>query len=125
LAPYISGRIDDDAVESKRVEYFRIAQADNQPRVRFRFAYAGTDSWYWGIDDFGIYGAGSSSQQINLTVSKTGNNVTVSWTGGDGQLQKTTALGSGNWQAVPVAAGTKTVTEPTEGAAAFYRVLAQ
>jgi hypothetical protein len=124
LAPYISGRIDDDPVESKRVEYFRVLQADNQARVRFRFAYAGSNSWYWGIDDFGIYGTGSSSQQINLTVSKSGSNVVVSWTGGEGVLQKTTALGSGNWQPVQVTAGTKTVTEPIEGTA-FYRVLAQ
>jgi hypothetical protein len=126
LAPYVSARVDDDPIESKRVEYFRIAQADNQSRVRFRFAYAGTDSWYWGIDDFGIYGAGGSSQgQITLTVSQIGNNVAVSWTGGDGQLQKTTALGSGTWQPVQVTAGTKTFTEPIQGGAAFYRVLAQ
>lgn len=55
LAPYISGRIDDNPVESKRVEVLRLPAADNQPTVRFRFVYAGTDSWYWGIDDFGLY----------------------------------------------------------------------
>jgi len=55
LAPYISARVDDDPVESKRVELFRLTAADNQPAVRFRFAHAGTDSWYFGIDDFGLY----------------------------------------------------------------------
>jgi hypothetical protein len=55
LAPYVSARIDDDPVESKRVELFRLAAADNQPAVRFRFAHAGADSWYFGIDDFGLY----------------------------------------------------------------------
>lgn len=55
LAPYISPRVDDDPVESKRVELFRLAAADNQAKVRFRFAHAGADSWYFGIDDFGIY----------------------------------------------------------------------
>src|SRR5882724_6468172 len=55
LAPYISARVNDDPVESKRVEYFRMPAADNQPAVRFRFAHAGTDSWYFGIDDFGLY----------------------------------------------------------------------
>jgi hypothetical protein len=55
LAPYISARVDDDPVESKRVEFFRLPAADNQANVRFRFAYAGTDSWYFGIDNFGIY----------------------------------------------------------------------
>jgi hypothetical protein len=55
LAPYISARVNDDPVESKRVELFRLPAADNQANVRFRFAYAGTDSWYFGIDNFGIY----------------------------------------------------------------------
>ena len=51
----ISARVDDNPVESKRVELFRLTAADNQPAVRFRFAHAGTDSWYFGIDDFGLY----------------------------------------------------------------------
>ena len=55
LAPFISARVNDDPVESKRVELFRLPAADNQATVRFRFAQAGTDSWYWGIDDFGLY----------------------------------------------------------------------
>lgn len=55
LAPFISARVNDDPVESKRVELFRLTAADNQPAVRLRFAHAGTDSWYWGIDEFGLY----------------------------------------------------------------------
>lgn len=55
LAPYISPRVNDDPVESKRIELFRLPAADNQAKVRFRFAHAGTDSWYFGIDDFGLY----------------------------------------------------------------------
>jgi len=55
LAPFISARVDDDPVGSKRVELFRLPRADNQSKVRFRFAHAGTDSWYFGIDDFGLY----------------------------------------------------------------------
>jgi hypothetical protein len=55
LGPYISGRINDDARESRRIERFRLNQADNKATVRFRFAYAGTSSWWWGIDDFGIF----------------------------------------------------------------------
>ncbi len=55
LGPYISGRINDDYIESKRVELFPIPQADNQKTVRFRFAQAGTGSWYFGVDNFGIY----------------------------------------------------------------------
>ena len=55
LGSYISPRVDDDAVESKRVEVFRLPAADNQPKVRLRFAHAGTDSWYFGIDNVGFY----------------------------------------------------------------------
>lgn len=55
LAPYISPRAQDVATESKRVEVFRLPLADNQSKVRFRFAHAGTDSWYFGFDNFGLY----------------------------------------------------------------------
>lgn len=55
LAPYISGRINDDTVESKRVEVFRLPAADNQSNVRFRLVQAGTASWYWAIDNWSLY----------------------------------------------------------------------
>ena len=55
LGQYISPRIDNDSVESKRVELFRLTQADNQAKVRLRFAQAGTGSWYFGVDDVGLY----------------------------------------------------------------------
>lgn len=60
LAPFISGRVNDDAVESKRVEAFRIPEADEKPDVQFRIVHAGTASWYWGIDNWGIYKTPSS-----------------------------------------------------------------
>jgi hypothetical protein len=55
LAPFISPRINDNPVESKRVEVLRLGQADNQPKVRLRFMQAGTGSWYFGIDNVGLY----------------------------------------------------------------------
>jgi hypothetical protein len=55
LAPFISPRVDDNPVESKRVEIFRLPVADNQAKVRLRFAHAGTDSWYFGLDNVGLY----------------------------------------------------------------------
>ncbi len=54
-AAFISPRADDDLVASKRVEAVRLAQADNHPAVRFRFAQAGSNSYYFGMDDFGLY----------------------------------------------------------------------
>ncbi|MDP6892435.1 MAG: hypothetical protein QF731_04590, partial [Verrucomicrobiota bacterium] len=61
LAPYISGRINDDQTGSKRYETFRLPEADGQENVRFRFAKSGTYSWYWGIDNFGLYSIAPSS----------------------------------------------------------------
>jgi Concanavalin A-like lectin/glucanases superfamily/Immunoglobulin domain len=55
LIPAIQGRVNDDPLNSKRIEVYRIPLADNCPHVRFRFGQAGTSSWYWGIDDFGLY----------------------------------------------------------------------
>lgn len=55
LGAYIAPRINDDPADGKRVELFRLPAADNQSKVRFRIAHAGTDSWYFGIDDFGVY----------------------------------------------------------------------
>jgi|GEM_PF-640769 len=55
LASFIEARVNDDPIESKRVEFRRIVGADGQKTVRFRFAQAGTGSWYFGIDNFGVY----------------------------------------------------------------------
>ncbi len=55
LGPYISGRINDDQWESKRIEMFRLPQADNQARVKLRFFQAGTASWFFGVDNVGLY----------------------------------------------------------------------
>lgn len=55
LEPYLSARVNDNQTTSMRVEVIRLAQADNQATVRFRFAHVGTASWYWGLDNFGLY----------------------------------------------------------------------
>ncbi len=64
-AVYIQGRINDDALDGKRIEFVRLPKADNQKKVRFRFFQAGTGSWYWGIDEFGIY----SLSEARITVA--------------------------------------------------------
>jgi hypothetical protein len=59
LGPYFSARLNDSPSDSKRVEIFRLPAADNQAKVRLRFAHAGTDSWYFGLDDIGFYSIGA------------------------------------------------------------------
>jgi hypothetical protein len=74
LAPFISPRVNDDRLESKRVELIRLTGADNQSRVSLRFTQTGTGSWYFGIDDVGLYSIVQVSpiidtQPISQTVS--------------------------------------------------------
>lgn len=85
LGPFISDRVNDDATESKRIERFRLTAADNQAKVRLRFAHAGTGSWYWGVDDVTLFSAEGpavpviTAQPQNVTVTA-GANVTLSVT---------------------------------------------
>jgi hypothetical protein len=68
LAPYIQPEPDDEASSvttsdgvshfawiGKSIEVIQLPAADGSPHVRFRFVYAGTCSWYWGVDEFGLY----------------------------------------------------------------------
>lgn len=95
LGPYISGRVNDDQVESKRVEMYRLDKADGQPKVRFRFAQAGTASWFFGIDELGLYEVVqalppkiteqpqsqvvSAGAQVTLKVAATGAGLNYQW----------------------------------------------
>lgn len=121
LAPYISPRADDNTAESKRVEILRLPQADNQPKVRLRFAHAGTDSWYFGVDDVGLYSV--PAPQITSIV-RSGGNVSISWAGAAGtKLQKSTSLTNPNWQDVPGSNGASNVIEPASDPGAYYRLV--
>lgn len=88
LGPFISGRVNDDAKESKRIERFRLTAADNKAKVRFRFAQTGTDSWFWGVDDFGLYSVPAAPTRtkpeapvITLPTSLTIFDTTLTFTG--------------------------------------------
>jgi len=65
LIPYVQGRINDDddfdatgVYGSRKIELVRLPAADGSAHVRFRFSYAGTCSWFFGIDDLGLYEIG-------------------------------------------------------------------
>ena len=120
LAPYIEGRYNDDSTESKRIELYRVPLADNQKNVVFRFVQAGTGSWYWAIDNWGIYSVPSLAlaTRPSLNISHAGGQVTISWTGG-GTLESASSL-SGPWNAVSNATNPLTVT-PASGNQ-FYRL---
>ncbi len=142
LGPFISGRINDDPVESKRYERFRVAGADNQPRVQFRFTHTGTASWYWGIDDFGVYSESSPPPPSDLRLTSVRHlaapvggqaAVELKWTSVAGRrytVQSSTTLTA--WpvlQADIAATGTETTYThsnlPAGEAVRFYRVVEQ
>lgn len=122
LAPYIQARVDDNPVESKRIELFPLPAADLQADVRFRFAHAGTDSWYFGLDDFGLYSLGAVAAPPSLTVTRDGPDLVIAWPASTGStLETSPTLGPVNWQAVPGVSGISHRVTPV-GAAAYYRL---
>lgn len=123
LAPYISARVDDNPSESKRVELFRLPAADNQAKVRFRFAHAGTDSWYFGIDDFGLYSISAAPVQApQLSIARSGATVTISWdsTVTGFTLESTTDLKGGTW--TPVSGVSNNSLQVAPSGNTFYRL---
>jgi len=75
LIPYVSGRIDDDPIESIRVETYRLPLADGQPNLSLRFMQAGTGSWWFGIDDVGLYEITTpvfTAQPVNVIINAGG-----------------------------------------------------
>jgi hypothetical protein len=128
LAPYISARLDDNPSESKRVEIFRLPEADNQAQVRFRFAYCGTDSWYFGVDSFGLYSISTVSEPARIeSVRLTDGSLVLNWSGGNPpfQVQRKASLADLEWQNAGSTTDDRTFTEPATGSAAFYRVVGQ
>jgi hypothetical protein len=122
LGPYVSSRVDDNPIESKRLEVLRLPMADNQPNVRLRFATAGTDSWYWGIDNVGLYSIAPVSIQIT-SITRSGSDVVITWPGEvTARLQQSTSLGPPNWQDVAGTLGASAATVPMTNSAAFFRI---
>ena len=125
LAPFIQGRVNDNRVESKRYEVFRLSSADNQSKVRFRFTHAGTDSWYWGIDDFGLYGTDTSVTPTApiLTLKASGDQYLIAWpsTPTGYVLESSPTLTPPSWTTVSGVSGT-TVTVPADAAGRFFRL---
>lgn len=128
LGPYIQGRINDDKVESKRLERYRLTAADNKATVRFRFMQAGTGSWWWGVDDFGLYEASAGpTPTITASVSAlTDTTMTISWTGGTGKflVQKKNTLTDATWTNY-MTTTTSSATVPISGATGFFRIQEQ
>jgi len=122
LGPYISGRINDDPWESKRVEKYRLPLADGQSQVQIRFFYAGTASWYWGVDNVGLYSMGPT-ERPKLEYALEGKQLQFTWEGSGFVLQENDDLADpSGWEDVPDA-GVNEATVQVEGKAKFYRLI--
>ncbi|MCC7376451.1 MAG: hypothetical protein IT581_17460 [Verrucomicrobiales bacterium] len=124
LAPYIHGRVNDDTAESKRVEIYPLPQADNRSSVRVRFLHSGTDSWYFGIDNFGLYSIGATtSEPPRLSTAREGTTLVLSWPAAATGfvLESSTSLATGSWQPVAGVSG-NTHRAAMTGTATYYRL---
>ena len=68
LATYIRPMPTDD-LTGKRLEMFRLPAADGKATVRFRFAQTGTGSWYFGLDNVGLYSLTTPPAIVGITPS--------------------------------------------------------
>ncbi len=128
LEPYIEGRVNDDTYESMRFEALRVPNADNQTNVQFRLMQAGTGSWFWGLDNWGIYSVPALATQSPgpLTIRLQGTAIVLSWPADPNvQLQTSPSVSPTSWQNVPGTLGSGSVTNSASGSAAFYRLIRQ
>lgn len=117
LGPFISGRIDDDGTESKRHERFRLSGADGQARVQFRFVQAGTGSWWWGVDDFALYGVGGGAGP-QIGIARQAGSVVLTWAGA-ATLEQADSI-TGPWTTVTGAASGQSIA--VTGTAKYFRL---
>lgn len=121
LAPYITPRWNDNAVVDKRIEAFRLSEAGKKADVRLRFAQLGTGSWYFGVDNLAFYEDPAPVSQpvsVKLTITASGANVTIAWTG-TGTLQEASSIG-GTWTASSGQSNPQTIAA---SGTKFYRVV--
>ena len=126
LAPHISGRVNDSQTVSKRYELHRLPEADNQAKVRIRFAMNGTWSWYWAVDNFGLYSIEETPTTAPAidSISADGGVVTISWQGAAGvRLQKASNLANPNWTDVPDTGGESSAKEVADQSESYYRLI--
>ena len=115
LSNYVVPRINDGAVEGKRIEVARLNQAAGKKDVRLRLASLGTDSWYFAIDNLAFYDIPTGTEPA-LHISATGASITITF---DGTLQEATAVG-GPYTPL-VGASSLTINNPS--GTKFYRAV--
>src|SRR6185295_334257 len=95
LGRFIAPRNNDDPVFDKRLDIYRLPMASHKSDVRLRFAYLGTASWYFGVDNLSFYDVAAPVNPVLSIARAPGDSVRISWTG-DGTLVEATTL-AGPW----------------------------
>ena len=124
LAGFLEGRIDDNSTESKRIEVRRLPAADGQSRVRLRFAHAGTDSWYFGLDNVGFYSINPATPESpTLTAGLEAGGLRLTWPAAAAGfiLEQRTEATTGAWTPVPGVSGTSALI-PVSGDRQWFRL---
>jgi hypothetical protein len=124
LGRFVAPRENDNQIEGKRLEIYRLENAGKQADVRLRFAQLGVASWYFGVDNLAFYDvptAPVSTEQPVLTLTRpTADTLVISWTG-RGTLYESTSLSvNGNWVPSANQSNPQTITIGTDNL--FYRV---
>ena len=94
--------------------------------MRIRFAMNGTWSWYWAVDNFGLYSISEAPATIPVieSISQDGGLVTINWPGEIGvRLQKTVRLANPDWVDVPNTEGESSATEVADQSEGYYRLI--
>ncbi len=123
LAPFIEARIDDSATDGKRIEVRRLPAADGQTRVRFRFAHAGTDSWYFGLDQLGLYSIPATTGEApSLAATMEAGGLRLTWPATAGfVLEQRSEATTGGWSPVPAVSGNSALV-PVTGDRQWFRL---
>ena len=124
LAPYIEARTDDSATDGKRIEVRRLPAADGQSRVRLRFAHAGTDSWYFGLDNVGFYSIASApAEQPVIRAALEAGGLRLTWPASATGfvLEQRAEVATGGWSAVAGVSGNSALV-PVSGDRQWFRL---
>jgi hypothetical protein len=118
LGRFVAPRANDDNVEGKRFEIYRLPLAGGKSDVRLRFYQVGTASWYFGIDDLGFYNV-AAPQGPMLSLAKTAEGgLKLSWIG-TGTLLEAQSI-SGPWNVAETQANPQ--VQAIGSGAKYYRI---
>lgn len=124
LAGYLEGRIDDNSTDGKRIEVRRLPAADGRSRVRLRFAHAGTDSWYFGLDNVGFYSVNAAPPESpTVTAGLEAGGLRLTWPANAAGfvLEQRSEATTGAWTPVAGVTGTSALV-PVLGERQWFRL---